>query len=291
MQGNQIRAKLRSGERVYGTHMVEAGNPNYLLWMAETAMDFAFICTEHIPIDRKEVSWMCQLLVQKGISPIVRIPYPDAYLTSMVLDGGAEGIVAPYVETTQEVEDLIGAVRYRPIKGEKLSDMMSGRKPAGEKLKSYLEGWNRNNYLIIGIESVTAMNRLEELLNYDEVDGVFLGPHDITCSMEIPEEYDNPLFIAEMKKVIDICKSRGKGVGLHQDHRIPAVSGLVDYGLNWILNASDIVKAKNSLTEDYAEIRSRFGDTYEDPLSNGESAGSAAATHVAARATNTGEIT
>ena len=280
MQGNRIRAKLRNGERVYGTHIVEAGNPNYLVWMTETNMDFAFICTEHIPLDRKEVSWMCQLLAHRNISPIVRIPYPDAHLASMFLDGGAEGIVAPYVETTREIEQLIGAVRYRPIKGRKLTDMMSGRVPAGEKLRSYLERWNRNNYLIIGIESVHAIERLDELLSYDEVDGIFLGPHDITCSMEIPEEYDNPLFIDEMKRVIDICKSRGKGVGLHQDHRLPAINGLLDYGLNWVINASDVVKAKTALAADFSDMRGRFGDVYRDPF---ESAGGGSS--------NTGEIT
>jgi 2-keto-3-deoxy-L-rhamnonate aldolase RhmA len=126
MKGKEIRKKLKSGERVYGTHIVEAANPESLLWESEAGLDFAFICTEHIPLDRKEVSWMCRLFSKQGVSPIVRIPYPSAHWATMMIDGGAEGIVAPYVETAEQVEELIGAVRYRPIKGRFLQEIIQG---------------------------------------------------------------------------------------------------------------------------------------------------------------------
>ena len=58
-----------------------------------------------------------------GLPPLVRIPSPDPYAATMALDGGAAGIVAPYVETPEQVQTLRGAVKLRPIKGRKLEQM------------------------------------------------------------------------------------------------------------------------------------------------------------------------
>ncbi len=258
MQGKQIRKRLRSGERVYGTHIVSLGNPVEARMKAEMEMDFVFICAEHMPIDRTEISMMCQFYSALGISPMVRIPYPSAHWANMFLDAGAQGIVAPYVETVEQVNDLVGAVRYRPIKGKFLNDVLSGKREFAPKLKTYLEDWNRNNYLIIGIESVEAINKLEELIDNDGVDGVFLGPHDITCSMEIPEEYDNPKFVETIKDVIRRCRKLNKGVGFHGD-----LTNYLDTDLNFVLNKADVVWMRNTLNAEFRKLRKHFGDTYQ----------------------------
>ncbi len=258
MQGEKIRQKLRSGQRVYGTHIVSLGNPVDARMRAEIEMDFVFICAEHMPIDRTEISMMCQFYSALGISPMVRIPYPAAHWASMFLDAGAQGIVAPYVETVEQVKELVGAVRYRPIKGKFLDDILAGTREPTPKLKAYLDNWNRNNYLIIGIESVEAINKLEELIDDDGVDGVFLGPHDITCSMEIPEEYDNPKFIDTIKDIIKRCRKLSKGVGLHGD-----LTNYLDTELNFVLDKSDIRWVRDTLNREFETLRKRFGDTYQ----------------------------
>ena len=257
MQGRDIRDKLRSGQCVYGTHIVEAGNPNMLLWELEAGMDFAFICTEHLPVDRKEVSWMCRLIAQQDVSPAVRIPYPSAHWATMMIDGGAQGIVAPYVEKPEQVEELIGAVRYRPIKGVFLEQILTGAREPADKLKTFFDKFSGDLYLIIGVESVHAIENLDRLLAYDEVDGVFLGPHDITCSMEIPEEYENPRFLDTLKDVVRVCREKNKGVGLHCDYRVPLNEQMIDWGMNFILNLSDVTKARNALAEDFEYFRAK----------------------------------
>ena len=135
----------------------------------------------------------------------------------MSIDAGAEGILAPYVETVEQVRELIGAVRYRPIKGKFLCDILDGKREPKPKLKEFWERFNKNTYLVIGIESVEAINNLETLTSPEEVDGVFLGPHDITCSLEMPEEYDNPKFIETIEDVVKRCRKLEKGIGLHCD--------------------------------------------------------------------------
>ncbi len=262
MRGSILREKLRSGDRVYGTHVVCYGGPIAARWTNQLEMDFGFICAEHMPLDRTEISMMSQTLLAGGISPMARIPYPSAHWASMFIDGGAEGIVAPYVETVEQVRELIGAVRYRPIKGKFLRDILDGVRQPTEKMQQFFERFNGNLYLIIGIESVEAINHLEELISFDGVDGVFLGPHDITCSLEIPEEYDNPLFIETVVDVIRRCRKLGKGVGIHMDNTLPRCRPFLEAGANFILNSADVVKMKNSMNLDFQNLRHVFEDSY-----------------------------
>ena len=274
MQGGQIREKLLKGERVYGTHVVNFGNPITTLLAAELELDFIFICTEHMPVDRNEVSLMCQYWAARGISPIVRIPYPSARLAGMFIDGGAHGIVAPYVETVEEVKELVGAVRYRPIKGEFRDDILNGIRKPNDKLSNFFKKFNKDLYLIIGIESVAAINRLEELISIDGVDGVFLGPHDITCSMEIPEEYENPEFVKTVVDVVKRCRKAGKGVGIHMDLVLPRAKPFLDAGMNFMLHMADIIKMRQIMSSDLKMLRSEFGDIYTRNVATVEAAAS-----------------
>jgi 4-hydroxy-2-oxoheptanedioate aldolase len=71
--------------------------------IAQVGLDFVFIDTEHVPIDRPGLAWMCRAYDALGLAPIVRIPAPDPYLACQVLDAGATGVVAPYLETVIEI--------------------------------------------------------------------------------------------------------------------------------------------------------------------------------------------
>jgi 2-keto-3-deoxy-L-rhamnonate aldolase RhmA len=266
MRGEILREKLRKGERVYGTHVVSLGNPIAAKMTSELELDFVFICTEHMPVDRTEVSMMCQYYSARGISPIVRIPYPSAHWASMNIDCGAQGIVAPYVETKEQVKELVGAVKYRPIKGKFLSDILSGKRKPKDKLANFLKKFNADLYLIIGIESVEAYNALDELLSIEGLDGVFLGPHDMTCSMEIPEEYDNPEFTSLVVDVIKRCRKKGIGVGIHTDYNSEKNRRFSDEGANFIINTADIIKMRQKMSGDMKELRERFGDKYAGNL-------------------------
>lgn len=259
MRGRELKEKFSRCEYVYGTHVLGLNTPLIPEWMADTGMDFAFICNEHIPLDRSEISNMCKLYAAQGISPMVRIPYPDARLATIAVEGGAEGIVIPYVETVEEIQAVSAALRYRPIKGAFLKDILSGNKEPGEKLSQYMRELNQDLYLVIGIESVPAMEHLEELISVEGVSAVFLGPHDISCSLGIPCEYENPIFIDALVDVIRRCRKAGMSVGAHIDYTLPCYQPCLEAGLNFILNASDVTTAIPELKRKFAYVK----DTYE----------------------------
>ncbi|MEQ1862924.1 MAG: aldolase/citrate lyase family protein [Chthoniobacteraceae bacterium] len=257
MNGEQLRAHLHSGARVYGTHIATAGNPVVTAMLANASLDFVFVCNEHMPVDRAATSALCQQFGAMGISPIVRIPYPCARHAAMALDAGAEGIVAPYVETVDEVRDLIGSVHYRPIKGRQLRGILDGSRPPNQATRAFLERFNRRQYAIIGIESVAAYENLDALIAVPGVDGVFMGPHDLSVSLEAPEQWENPALIALIEDVIRRCRAARIGVGLHLNAAVfdaAQTQQFLNLGMNWILDGADVAHASRALKQRRAEL-------------------------------------
>ena len=264
MTGNELRRKIHAGERVYGS-LIVADSPRWLGVMKDTGLDYVFIDLEHISIDRKTVSWMCQGYRQQGIPPVVRIPSPDPYEATKALDAGACGILAPYVETVEEVEGLIAAVKTRPLKGTKVKNFISGKSEPISPLKEYLGGHNRDHVLLINIESRTGVENLDRLLSYDEVDGIVVGPHDLSCSHDMPEAYEDPRFVELVSSVIRKARSMGKGAGIHVTWQgnLQEIKW-AEEGANIILHKADIIVFSQHMRKELDEMKEVLGDSAVD---------------------------
>ncbi|MCD6394306.1 MAG: aldolase, partial [Planctomycetes bacterium] len=152
MNPSTLRQNLLSGQTVLGT-LIVSPSPRWPDSVRGCGLDFVFIDTEHIAIDRAQLSWMCQTYAAIGLPPLVRIPSPDPYSATMVLDGGAAGIIAPYVETARQTQVLHGAVKLRPLKGHKLEQILEGVKIESQ-LDTYISDGAKDRLLIVNIESV-----------------------------------------------------------------------------------------------------------------------------------------
>ena len=93
-----LRERIRSGLPTWGTAPL-AVHPWWAGKVADAGLDFVFIDTEHAPVARPDLSWVCKAYEAQGITPIVRVPKPDHYEVSKVVDAGAVGVIAPYIET------------------------------------------------------------------------------------------------------------------------------------------------------------------------------------------------
>tara|TARA_R100000027_G_scaffold66167_3_gene61655 strand:+ start:25682 stop:26587 length:906 start_codon:yes stop_codon:yes gene_type:complete len=260
MKGSEIRKRLHSGECVIGTHITGLPNPNVTSLAAGMELDFAFFCTEHLPLDRNEISLLCRYYAQQaGVSPIVRVPSADDTASiATTLDAGADGIIVPYIETEHQVRQASAAIRYRPIKGQIQQELIEGQRSLSLKMETYLEDFNRDNYLIIGIESVPAIKKLEALITAAPVDGVFLGPHDITVSMGIPEEYSHPDFVQAVEDIILRCRRNNVGVGIHLpllqiDPEI--LAKWTGAGMNFLINGTDIAILREAMNSQIRRLR------------------------------------
>lgn len=261
MTGKELKDTLKNGGRVYGTLIVST-SPIWLEVIENLGLDFVFIDTEHIPIDRHQLSWMCHAYLGKSIAPIVRIPLPDPYEACKALDGGAKGIVAPYIETAEEVRQLSGAVKNRPLKGQKLQDFLSGEKSMEPKLKEYLQSNNEENVLIVNIESYPAIENLDEILATPGLDVVLIGPHDLSCNLGIPEQYDNPVFLDAVKNIISKARKANVGAGIHAFYE-GALEKEIEWakmGVNFLIHSGDINRFTQGMRRDIKKLRSELGD-------------------------------
>jgi 4-hydroxy-2-oxoheptanedioate aldolase len=259
MDGKELTEALHSGRRIFGT-LVISTSPKWVEVMRGLDIDCVFIDTEHIPMDWNELGWMCHTYRALGFAPIVRIAKPDPFWACRVLDMGATGVVAAYIETAEQVKALRGAVKLRPLKCKRLDDLLSGRSKLEGDFAEYIRKFNEGHVLFVNIESVPGVEALDEILAVEDLDGILIGPHDLSCSLGVPEQYDHPLFDETVRKITEKARAKGIGVGIHNLPRVDQEIRVGKAGVNMILRLADMTLFARGLNEDLNKIRAGLGD-------------------------------
>jgi 2-keto-3-deoxy-L-rhamnonate aldolase RhmA len=254
MNGEELKKKVKSGGVVYGTMLTMSRNPRWTTAMANFGLDYVIIDTEHSPRGRDDVADFLAAFNYSGVVPIVRIPIPDSHYVTMTLDGGAQGVLAPYCETVEEVKEVVGAAKWRPLKGALLTKAMDTGVFPSEATRKYLENRNRNVVCIIGIESVPAIENLESILKVDGIDAIFVGPNDLTITLGIPDQYDNPKYEAALRRIIKTCKAANTPVLIHHQ-TVALTQKWLKEGARFVLYSSDARTMHNGFREEFGAIK------------------------------------
>lgn len=252
MKGREIRERLHNGQRVYGT-MIVSESPKWPAAIASIGLDFVFIDTEHIAQDRNKLSWMCQLYAALNLAPVVRIPSPDPYLAAMMRDLGAQGVIAPYVESVEQARELVGAVKYRPLKGSRLYKRLRGEEALEPELEEYLLDRNDDGIVIVNIESQPAIDILDDIASVEGVDALLIGPHDLSCNLGIPEQYFHEKYVAAVDKIITTGRAHGIGAGIHLVY-----PNAFDQEVRWSKMAANLIIHGMDITAMRAGLRADF---------------------------------
>ncbi|MCI0847548.1 MAG: hypothetical protein J4N86_03395 [Chloroflexi bacterium] len=251
MNGAELKATLKSGGRVFGTMISIARNPKWIPILDSVGLDYVVIDTEHNYRSRGELGDFLMMMNTTGVVPIVRIPVPDAHYVTMAMDAGAQGVLAPYCETVDQVKEVVAAAKWRPLKGEAVDRVVATGEHVSDATRAYLENRNKNSIAIIGIESVAAVENLEKMLQVPGIDGIFVGPNDMSISLGIPDQYDQKIYQDMVKKVIDTSEAHGVATLVHQ--QTPDLSTYwISQGARFILHGTD----RRALTEGF---KSDFG--------------------------------
>ena len=260
MRGREVRQALHAGRLVYST-AVTAPSSRFPEMLRKAGVDFVFIDTEHTPLGRETLSWMCQAFAGLGIPPVVRVPSPDPFEATKVLDGGAGGVIGPYVETADQARALAGAARWRPLKGRRLQEALRDPGTLQAELRSYLEARNEDTILILNIESVPAIENLDNILSVPGIDSVLIGTHDLSCSLGIPEQYRHPRFDEAVRTIFKKARAHNVGAGIHFWEGTEQEITWSRAGANLIMHSSDLSFIGQQLQRDLHELRAALGDT------------------------------
>lgn len=254
MTGEAFKAALQEGRRVYGTMLMRRRVGEVDEALRELRLDFIIVDNEHAPFSRSETAQWLRQLRKWGVMPFVRVPIPASHYVTMALDAGAQGILAPYVETVAEVRELVGATKWLPLKGEAVRRAVEEGTFPSEATREHLEQRNRDNVLVIGVESVVAMERLDALLGVPGVDAVFVGPNDLSIQLGIPEQYDHPEFAAAVGRIHDTCRAHGVPLVIHQFSSAMA-RPWIERGVHVILCGTDRADIQDVLAPAFRQLR------------------------------------
>ncbi len=253
MNGAELRAKMRSGERVYGTMTSVVRNPRWAPVFGRLGFDYVIVDTEHSATGRSETADLAQAFLAAGVCPIQRVKDSEPHATVMALDAGFHGVLVPYCETAAEVRAVVNAARLRPLKGMLHERAVQSGEFPSDASRQYLEERNKDVVVIIGIESVPAIENLEAILDVGGIDAIFIGPNDLSISLGVPDDYAHQKFVAATERIISTSQARGIPAGGHWQ-----TPDLVNYwqerGSRWILYSSDV----RALTEGYRDSLNAF---------------------------------
>jgi 4-hydroxy-2-oxoheptanedioate aldolase len=254
MNGWELKEALRAGQRVYGTMFVTARTGRWDHTIRAVGLDFVIVDNEHAPYSRSETADWVHKLTEMGIVPFIRVPTARFDYVTMAGDAGAQGILVPYVETVAQVREAVGAAKYRPLKGEAVRRAVEEGHFPSKETRRHLEELNRDNVLVIGIESVPAVERLEELIAQPGVDGAFVGPNDLSIQLGVPNKYDHPKFVEALAYIHDTCRQRGVPLVIHLFNHAMAAQW-IHRGVHFVLFGTDRRALSEGFHADFEYLR------------------------------------
>ena len=263
MKPAELKSALKAGRPVFGFMTSSAASMRWGRMFAGSTLDYVIIDSEHASRDRQLIADMVQLLQSLDITAIVRTPSTDPIYVAMALDAGADGVLVPYCETVDEVSHCCAKLRTHPMKGEYYERFVETGEFPSEKTKAYIENRHRDHIFIMGIESKPAADRVGELIDCADIDGVFIGPNDMSTSLGIPDEVENPLYLETLKKIIAEADKRGIPTMVHQQ-TVPASTTAIDLGARFILHSSDSGILLRGIQTEFAQLRELADKKYGD---------------------------
>ena len=254
MKPSDLKAALKAKRPVFGFMVSATASMRWGRVFAGSTLDFVVIDSEHGSRDRQLIADTVAQMQSLDITAIVRTPNTEEVYVAMALDAGADGVLVPYCETIDEVRHCAVKLRTHPLKGEYYERVVETGEYPSEKSKKYLSERHKNHIFIMGIESEPAANRVGELIDCADIDGVFIGPNDMTTSLGIPDESGNPIYLDTLSKIIAEADKRGIPTMIHQQ-TIDTSAKAIELGARFIMHSSDAGILLRGTQEEFAELR------------------------------------
>jgi 2-dehydro-3-deoxyglucarate aldolase/4-hydroxy-2-oxoheptanedioate aldolase len=214
MRVNLTREKLAKGETVFGCGLQVYPSAEIARTFAAAGFDYVFIDMEHGTFNLETAHDMIRASLDTGITPIVRVGELAYSLVSRLLDGGAQGIILPRVEDARVLEEALQWMRFPPAgkRGYGVNPTMIDYE--ARTFPEIVEHQNLNTLAVVQFETVTAMQRADELLSVPGMNIAMVGPADLSISLGIPGQFDKPLLISTVERLIEQCVAHGVVPGI-----------------------------------------------------------------------------
>ena len=212
LETGNLKQKLKNNQLTIGT-WITLGHPAIAEIMVQSGFDWLTVDMEHSAITMHEAQQLIQTIDLAGCVPLVRVGSNDPNLIKRVMDAGAHGVIVPMVNSASDAEAAVKAVKYPP-KGTRGVGLARAQ-GYGVDFENYKEWVEKESIVIVQIEHIDAVNNIEEILRTEDVDGFIIGPYDLSGSLGIPGEFDDPKVIEALEVVKKAAKKCNIISGFH----------------------------------------------------------------------------
>ncbi len=207
---SHVKDLLKSGKAAIGT---SASLTSPVSLLADAGYDFLFFDTQHSPVAIKELQSQVHAMRGKKATPIIRVGGNDPTLICYALDIGARGIIIPMVNSKDEAVSAVRSCKYAP---DGIRSAAGRRGDWGEftSFYEYATTVNKDVLVIPMIETMEAVNNIDDILSVSGIDVALVGPLDLSISMGIPEDFLNPKYQNILNQIVGACLKAGVAPGI-----------------------------------------------------------------------------
>lgn len=199
MANESFGARLRGEQALYGG-WVTVPDVIAVGAMAAAGLDYVVIDLQHGGATERDLPALTTAIKNAGAVPVGRVRYAHPADICRALDLGCAGVIVPNVESAEQAASVVGACHFPPAGYRSAGGVMAG---------AY------DPFCVVMVESKTAMANLEATLAVDGVDGIYVGPRDLSYSLGCELNPNDPALRAALERIWAACAAAGKPVGVH----------------------------------------------------------------------------
>ena len=248
-----LKEKLRKNELTIGS-WITIGHQAVVEIMASAGFEWLTIDLEHSVIDLYEAQNLIAFIQSKQIPALVRVSKNEEVIIKKVMDAGADGVIVPMINSAEDAKRAVDYVKYPPI-GKRGVGLARAQK-YGSGFEEYKKWLNNSVVIIAQIEHYKGVENIEEIINTPGIDGVFIGPYDLSGSMGHPGEYDKSEVKEVLKRIEETCRKYNKPLGFHviqPDNK--KLKEKIDAGYTFLAFSLDFFFLSNKVEEEMEKLR------------------------------------
>jgi len=242
-----LREKIDSKQSSMGS-WISLGNADIAEIFSRSGLDWVVIDLEHSVIDISQAAGLIRTIDLSGAAPLVRLTSNNPDQIKRVMDAGAQGIIVPMVKSDVEARQAVSATRYEPLGTRGVG--LARAQGYGAGFQDYLDWQTTSPVVIVQIEHIDAIENLDSILDVAGVDGLIIGPYDLSASMGIPGQFEHPDFISNIDKIRLSAGEKECVLGIHvvePDHSL--LTKAFDDGFNFVAFTVDIRILEKSMRD------------------------------------------
>lgn len=249
---NRFLDKIRKGEPAVGTFF-EMGGAAVGEMIALTDLDYFIIDGEHGPYDVWQAADIIRAAEGAGTAaPFVRVKDSQRNSILRMLDIGAKGLIIPQVQSVDEVRRIVEYGKYYPVGSRGFAPTRNSLYGCAEDAKGTVENYfaacNAAQLLIPQCETMGCLMAIEDIAAIDGVDGIFVGPYDLSVAMGMPAQFDRPEFAEAIERVREAVKKAGKFCIIYADTEEAAARRLAD-GFDSVALSMDCILYRQAINQ------------------------------------------